>query len=77
MLSNGKKVIDLHSTLQSIEALKTQEYQPKEWVTKPTSHGNRYHEVPVRKAHHSSLLWVSVLLGAGVLGVLGYIVFNI
>ena len=76
-LSNGKKVIDLHSTLQNIEALKAQEYQPKEWVTKPTSHGNRYHEVPVRKAHHSSLLWVSVLLGAGVLGVLGYIVFNI
>lgn len=75
--SAARKLVDLQSTLQNIEALKAQEYQQKEWITKPTSHGNRYHEVPVRKGHHSSMLWVSVLLGAGVLSILAYIVFNI
>ncbi|HNI37716.1 MAG TPA: FHA domain-containing protein, partial [Pseudomonadales bacterium] len=75
--NTSRKIVDLHSTLQNIEALKAQEYQQKEWITKPTSHGNRYHEVPARKAHQSSTLWVSVLLGAGVLSILGYIIFNI
>ncbi|MEZ5539071.1 MAG: FHA domain-containing protein [Pseudomonadales bacterium] len=72
-----QKTLDLHSTLQNIEALKAQEYQPKEWITKPTSHGNRYHEVPVRKNQNGSMLWISILLGICVLGILGYIIFNI
>ena len=67
----------LESTLQNIEALKSQEYQQKEWITKPTSHGNRYHEVPTNKNHLGMMFWISVVLGVGVLGVLGYIVFNI
>jgi len=33
--------------------------------------------VPTRKNHHGSMLWISILLGAGVLSVLGYIVFNL
>lgn len=70
------KLPNLESTLQNIEALKAQEYQPKEWITKPTSHGNRYHEVPSRKGHHA-MLWFSIVLGIGVLGVLGYIVFTL
>lgn len=73
----SQKIIDMQSTLQNIEALKAQQYQQKEWITKPTSHGNRYHEVPARKHHHTSMLWISILLGVGVLGILSYIVFNI
>jgi pSer/pThr/pTyr-binding forkhead associated (FHA) protein len=72
-----KQLINLESTLQNIEALKSQEYQQKEWITKPTSHGNRYHEVPTNKNHLGMMFWISVVLGVGVLGVLGYIVFNI
>jgi pSer/pThr/pTyr-binding forkhead associated (FHA) protein len=75
-ISAPRMIPNLESTLQNIEALKTQEYQPKEWITKPTSHGNRYHEVPSRKGHHA-MLWFSVLLGASVLGILGYIVFSL
>ncbi|MCC7516649.1 MAG: FHA domain-containing protein [Pseudomonadales bacterium] len=72
----SRKIVDLHSTLQNIEALKSQEYQQKEWVTKPTSHGNRYHEVPQRKNGLGSMFWVSIVLGISVIGVMGYIVFN-
>lgn len=78
--NSPKKMVDAGKagkTLEAIEALKSQEYQPKEWITKPTSHGNRYHEVPTRKNHHGSMLWVSILLGAGVLSILGYIIFNL
>lgn len=75
--SGPRKLINLESTLQNIEALKSQEYQQKEWITKPTSHGNRYHEVPTGKSHLGMMFWISVVLGAGVLSVLGYIVFNI
>lgn len=75
--SGPRKLINLESTLQNIEALKSQEYQQKEWITKPTSHGNRYHEVPTGKGHLGMMFWISVVLGAGVLSVLGYIVFNI
>jgi pSer/pThr/pTyr-binding forkhead associated (FHA) protein len=73
----GRKVLDLQGTLQNIEALKAREYQQKEWITKPTSHGNRYHEVPVRENHLGSMFWISVVLGVGVLGIMGYIIFNI
>ena len=75
--TSGPRRIDLSSTLQNIEALKSQEYQPKEWVTKPTSHGNRYHEVPGRKNHHMLLLGFSVVLGLSVLGILMYIIMNL
>ncbi|HSC75701.1 MAG TPA: FHA domain-containing protein [Pseudomonadales bacterium] len=75
--SGPRKLINLESTLQNIEALKSQEYQQKEWITKPTSHGNRYHEVPTRKHHLGMMFWISVVLGISVLSVLGYIVFNI
>lgn len=75
-ISGPRKLINLESTLQNIEALKAQEYQQKEWITKPTSHGNRYHEVPVRNHHFGPMFWVSAVLGLGVLGILGYIVFN-
>ena len=71
--SGPRKLINLESTLQNIEALKTQEYQQKEWITKPTSHGNRYHEVPVHRGL-GPMFWISVALGVGVLGILGYIV---
>ncbi|HQQ63682.1 MAG TPA: FHA domain-containing protein [Pseudomonadales bacterium] len=74
--SGPRRIPNLENTLQNIEALKAQEYQPKEWITKPTSHGNRYHEVPSRNGHHA-MLWFSVILGIGVLGVLGYIVFSL
>lgn len=77
--TSGPRRIDLSntsSTLQNIEALKAQEYQPKEWITKPTSHGNRYHEVPSRKGH-SVALWLSMALGLGVLGVLIYIIMSL
>lgn len=79
-ITGGPRKIDLSttsSTLQNIEALKAQEYQPKEWVTKPTSHGNRYHEVPMHKGHNAALLWFSVALGLGVLGILIYIIMNL
>lgn len=76
-ISGARKLINLESTLQNIEALKSQEYQQKEWITKPTSHGNRYHEVPTNKDHLGSMFWISVVLGISVLSVLGYIVFNI
>ncbi len=78
--TSGPRRIDLlstSSTLQNIEALKAQEYQPKEWITKPTSHGNRYHEVPVHKGPHAAMLGFSVLLGLGVLGILVYIILNL
>lgn len=75
--SGPRKLINLESTLQNIEALKAQEYQQKEWITKPTSHGNRYHEVPTGSHHFGPLFWVSALLGFGVLGILGYIVFKV
>lgn len=75
--SGPRKLINLENTLQNIEALKSQEYQQKEWITKPTSHGNRYHEVPTNKGHLGSMFWISVVLGISVLSVLGYIVFNI
>lgn len=71
------KLATLESTLQNIEALKAQEYQQKEWITKPTSHGNRYHEVPVRNHHFGPMFWITMTLGAGVLGILGYIVFTL
>jgi pSer/pThr/pTyr-binding forkhead associated (FHA) protein len=76
--SGPRKILNLESTLQNIEALKSQEYQQKEWVTKPTSHGNRYHEVPMHGTHHfGAMFWFSVILGLSVLGVLGYIVVNL
>jgi pSer/pThr/pTyr-binding forkhead associated (FHA) protein len=74
--TQGPRKIDLSSTLQNIEALKSKEYQPKEWITKPTSHGNRYHEVP-GKGHHNVLLAFSVVLGMGVLGIVAYIMMNL
>lgn len=74
--NSGPRKIDLSNTLQNIEALKAQEYQPKEWVFTPTSHGNRYHEVPTGKHHHTALLAFSALLGLGVLGILMYIIMN-
>ncbi len=73
----ARKLANLESTLQNIEALKAQEYQQKEWITKPTSHGNRYHEVPVRNHHFGPMFWITMTLGAGVLGILGYIVFTL
>lgn len=75
-ISGPRKIVNLESTLQNIEALKSQEYQQKEWITKPTSHGNRYHEVPVHKSHIGPMFWFSVVLGISVLGILGYIVFT-
>jgi pSer/pThr/pTyr-binding forkhead associated (FHA) protein len=72
-----RKILNLDTTLQNIEALKSQGYQQKEWITKPTSHGNRYHEVPVHKNGLGLMFWVSAILGLGVLGVLGYIVFKL
>jgi pSer/pThr/pTyr-binding forkhead associated (FHA) protein len=74
--SGPNRIPNLESTLQNIEALKSQEYQQKEWITKPTSHGNRYHEVPGSRHHLGMMFWVSVALGIGVLGILGYIVWN-
>lgn len=76
-ISGPRKLINLESTLQNIEALKSQEYQQKEWITKPTSHGNRYHEVPTHKNHLGPMFWISVVLGVSVLSVLAYIVFTI
>lgn len=76
-ISGPRKIPNLENTLQNIEALKSQEYQPKEWVTKPTSHGNRYHEVPMHKNQHAALLWFSIALGVGVVGILGYIIFSL
>lgn len=79
--TSGPRKIDLSttsSTLQNIEALKAQEFQPKEWTNlKPTSHGNRYHEVPVHKGPHFALLAFSAALGLGVLGILMYIIMNL
>ncbi len=74
---SGPRKINLENTLQNIEALKTQEYQPKEWITKPTSHGNRYHEVPMHRHHLGPMFWASVGLGISVLGVLAYIVITL
>lgn len=74
--ASPRKLLNLENTLQNIEALKSQEYQPKEWVTKPTSHGNRYHEVPKRDHHFGPLFWFSVVLGLSVLGILTYIVIS-
>lgn len=74
--SGFNKIPNLESTLQNIEALKSRGYQQKEWVTKPTSHGNRYHEVPGNRHHMGLMFWISVALGASVLGILGYIILN-
>lgn len=57
-------VINLESTLQNIEALRSQTYQEKQWITKPTSHGNRYHEVPTQQSGTvKTLAWVIGLIG--------------
>lgn len=58
--------LNLESTLQNIEALRSQTYQEKQWITKPTSHGNRYHEVPTQKQSTVKTL----LLVLGMIGVI-------
>lgn len=57
---SGAKNINLESTLQNIAALRDQPYQEKQWITKPTSHGNRYHEVP--NTHSSAFKPIALVL---------------
>lgn len=52
-------------SLEAIRNIKQQEkdYTQTEWITKPTSIGNRTHNVPSHNKGHDISFWISIALG--------------
>ncbi|MCB1615714.1 MAG: FHA domain-containing protein, partial [Pseudomonadales bacterium] len=48
--------------LKNIQSLKNQEYEEKEWITKPTSVGNRTHVVPNSEKRFGVGFWVALVV---------------
>lgn len=48
--------------LKNIQSMKNQEYEEKEWITKPTSVGNRTHVVPGHQKRFGSMFWIALVL---------------
>lgn len=61
-------------SLEAIRNIKQQEkdYTQTEWITKPTSIGNRTHNVPAPNKGHDASFWMSVTLGLCAIGGLVY-----
>lgn len=62
-------------SLETIRNIKQQEkdYTQTEWVTKPTSIGNRTHNVPSQAKGHDASFWFSIALGLCAIAGLIYI----
>jgi len=61
-------------SLETIRNIKQQEkdYTQTEWITKPTSIGNRTHNVPSHHKEHDAGFWISIALGLAAVGGLIY-----
>lgn len=64
-------------SLETIRKIKQQDrerdYTQTEWITKPTSIGNRTHNVPSHPKGHDGSFWMSVAFALAATGVLVYI----
>ncbi len=72
--NTGAVHLTASQSLQNIRNLKKEEkdYSETQWVTKPTSVGNRTHNVPSHHKHHDASMWAAVAMGVVVIGVLIY-----
>jgi len=62
--------ITAHQSLENIRNLKKEEkdYSETQWITKPTSIGNRTHNVPSHHKAHDSSFWMAIGFGIVVIG---------
>lgn len=70
--ATGSVHITANQSLQNIRNLKKEEkdYSETQWITKPTSVGNRTHNVPSHQKPHDTSFWVALGFGIMVIGVL-------
>jgi len=73
-VTKGPVNVTAAQSLENIRNLKKSEkdYSQTEWITKPTSVGNRTHNVPTPHKHHDVGLWFVLVLGACLIGGLVY-----
>lgn len=66
----GSVHIAASQSLQNIRNLKKEEkdYSETQWITKPTSVGNRTHNVPSHHKPHDSSFWLAIGFGVIVVG---------
>lgn len=66
----GSVHITASQSLQNIRNLKKEEkdYSETQWITKPTSVGNRTHNVPTHHKHHDTSFWLAIGFGIVVIG---------
>lgn len=77
--ASGRRSID-EKAAQSLEAIRNikqqeKDYTQTEWITKPTSIGNRTHNVPTPHKNSDASFWVSIALGLCAIGGLVYYFF--
>jgi len=68
--TTGSVHITASQSLQNIRNLKKEEkdYSETQWITKPTSVGNRTHNVPSHHKGHDISFWISIGFGIIVIG---------
>jgi len=64
--------IAAHQSLHNIRNLKKEEkdYSKTQWITEPTSIGNRTHNVPAHHIAHYISFWIALGIGIVVIGIL-------
>lgn len=69
---SGPVHVTASQSLENIRNLKKEEkdYSETQWVTKPTSVGNRTHNVPSSHKAHDPSFWIAIAMGVLVVGVL-------
>lgn len=72
--NTGPVHLTASQSLENIRNLKKEEkdYADTQWVTKPTSMGNRTHNVPSHHKGHDASFWAAITLGLGVVAILVY-----
>lgn len=76
-VAKGPVSLTAKQSLETIRNLKKEEkdYTQTEWITKPTSVGNRTHNVPSHHKQNDGLMWFSLVMGVCLLGWLVYYFF--
>lgn len=76
--SRGSLHSSASQSLENIRKMKNSEkdYSETQWVTKPTSVGNRTHNVPSHGAGHDAMIWIGLFLVLGLAGSLIYYFLN-
>jgi predicted component of type VI protein secretion system len=73
-IQKGPVGVTAAQSLENIRNMKKAEkdYTQTEWITKPTSVGNRTHNVPSHHKNSDSSFWFALLLGLCLIGGLAY-----